>query len=170
MKVRLHSTREDGYSWQVLEDKKYLFAKNLSDHTAKAYKELCDGVGVSFEAVRTQPKSTPGQNAFNCIEPECPSFTARINELQVQNGYLSQQLNLLKFQLEAEIKLRLGVEEKQKLADERADSVQEKLESALRREEYFRSMAQKYSGAFAKLAPIMSDIQENPGITVEGYI
>lgn len=74
MKVRLHSTREDGYSWQVLEDKKYLFAKNLSDHTAKAYKELCDGVGVSFEAVRTQSKSTPGQDVFvsaSNLDPLC---------------------------------------------------------------------------------------------------
>lgn len=41
-----------------------LFSKNLSDHTAKSYKELCDEIGVSFEVVRAQPESTPGQGAF----------------------------------------------------------------------------------------------------------
>ncbi|KAI1489433.1 hypothetical protein F5X96DRAFT_683960 [Biscogniauxia mediterranea] len=169
-KVRLHSTREDGYLWQVLDDKKYLFSKNLSDHTAKAYKELCDGVGVSFEAVRAQPASIPGQGAFSAVEPEPLSFTSRINELQVQNDYLTQQLNLLKLQLEAEIKMRLSVEKKQKLADERADNVQERFEAATRREEYFRSMASRYSRAVSKLKPIINDLQESPGITDEGYI
>ncbi|KAI2624291.1 hypothetical protein GGR54DRAFT_638170 [Hypoxylon sp. NC1633] len=166
--VRLHSTLEDGYSWQVLDDKKYLFSKNLSDHTAKSYKELCDGIGVSFEAVRALPESTPGQGAFSSIEPEPPSFTSRINELQVQNDYLGQQLNFLKFQLEAEIKPRLSVEEKQKLADERAENVQKKLEAATSREDYFRSTALRYSRAFSKLVPIVSDLQQNPGITDDG--
>jgi hypothetical protein len=60
-RVRLSSTSEDGYTWQVLDDKKYLFSTNLSEHTAKAYKELCDGIGVSFEAVRVNPEATLGQ-------------------------------------------------------------------------------------------------------------
>jgi hypothetical protein len=83
---------------------------------------------------------------------------------------LSQQLGLLKFQLEAEIKLRLGVEEKQKLTNEKADNLQEKLEAATRREEYFRTMTLRYSKGFSRLVPIVTDLQANPGITEEGYI
>jgi hypothetical protein len=34
-----------------LPEKKYLFSKNLSDHSISAYKELCGDIGVLFEAV-----------------------------------------------------------------------------------------------------------------------
>jgi len=34
-----------------LPEKKHLFLKNISDHSIGAYKELCKGIGVSFEAV-----------------------------------------------------------------------------------------------------------------------
>ncbi|KAI0117234.1 hypothetical protein F4814DRAFT_448237 [Daldinia grandis] len=168
--VRLQSTREDGYLWRALPEKQHLFSKNLSEHSARAYKDLCEGVGTTFEAVRATPDSYPGQDAFVSIGTEPPSFTSRINELQVQNDYLTQQLNLLRFQLEAEIKLRLSVEEKQKVADERISTTQEKLDAAVRREGYFRSIALRYSQGFARIIPIINEIQESPGITEEGYL
>ncbi|KAI6080981.1 hypothetical protein F4821DRAFT_273473 [Hypoxylon rubiginosum] len=140
----------------LLPKKQYLFSKNLSDHSVKAYKDLCEGVGVIFEAVRAMPESYTGQGAFVGIEPDPLSFIARINELQ--------------YQLEAEIKLRLGVEEKQKLADERFNHLQEQLDAATRRESYFRSLALRYSQGFSKMIPIINDLQEDPGITEEGYL
>jgi len=30
---------------------RHLFSKNLSDHSLGAFKDLCEGVGVTFEAV-----------------------------------------------------------------------------------------------------------------------
>jgi hypothetical protein len=65
---------------------------------------------------------------------------------------------------------RLKVEEKQKLADERVNSIQEKFEAATHREEYFRNISTRYSQAWSKLAPIINNLQENPGITADGYI
>ncbi|KAI1463201.1 uncharacterized protein F4812DRAFT_447445 [Daldinia caldariorum] len=168
--VRLQSTRNDGYAWQVLPEKQHLFSKNLSDHSVGAYRDLCEGVGVTFEAVRATPESYTGQGAFNPTEPAPPSFASRINELQVQNDYLNQQLNFLKFQLEAEIKLRLDVEERQKSADERFNHMREKFDAATRREGHFRSLALRYSQGFSKMIPIINNLQEDPGITEEGYL
>lgn len=48
--IRLLPRHEDPYRWQWLPEKGYLFSKNLSDHSTGAYKELCKGVGVTFEA------------------------------------------------------------------------------------------------------------------------
>jgi hypothetical protein len=41
-----------------LPEKKHLFMKNISDHSIGAYKELCKGIGVAFEAVPV--KATTG--------------------------------------------------------------------------------------------------------------
>jgi hypothetical protein len=49
--VRLTPGPGDLYSWKVLPEKKYLFSKNISDHSIGAYKELCGGIGVLFEAI-----------------------------------------------------------------------------------------------------------------------
>ena len=48
--IRLLPRHEDPYRWKWLPEKGYLFSKNLSDHSTGAYKELCKGVGVTFEA------------------------------------------------------------------------------------------------------------------------
>ncbi|KAI1416943.1 hypothetical protein F5Y13DRAFT_185777 [Hypoxylon sp. FL1857] len=171
--VRLHTNTDDGYSWQVLPEKRHLFSKNLSDHSIKAYKELCEGVGATFEAIRTSPETPsiyPEQNAFTSVCPGPLSFISRINELQVQNDYLSQQFNLLKLQLEAEVKLRLSLEEKLKVAYDKSDAMQNDLQAATRRENLFRGMVLRYSQGIAKLVPIMNDLQTNPGITDEGFL
>ena len=32
-------------------EKRHLFSKNMSDHSIGAYKELCEGISIAFEAV-----------------------------------------------------------------------------------------------------------------------
>ena len=49
--IRLITSANDPYTWQILPEKQYLFMKHLSKHSVGAYKELCQGVGISFEAV-----------------------------------------------------------------------------------------------------------------------
>ena len=49
--VRLVTTEKDPYSWQYMPEAAHLFAKNLSDHSVNAYKQLCAGAGRTFEAV-----------------------------------------------------------------------------------------------------------------------
>jgi hypothetical protein len=49
--VRLKPHSQDGYRWHAADDRKHLFAKQLSKHSIGAYMELCREVGKSFEAV-----------------------------------------------------------------------------------------------------------------------
>jgi hypothetical protein len=42
--------------WKPLPEKKYLFSKNISDHSVGAYKELCEGIDKTFEVIATSTK------------------------------------------------------------------------------------------------------------------
>jgi hypothetical protein len=73
--VRLIPRPDDPYTWKVLPEKKYLFSKNISDHSISAYKELCGEIGVLFEAVpvvarqaRTGSESGIAQKVFTLAE------------------------------------------------------------------------------------------------------
>ncbi|KAF3346067.1 Adenosine deaminase AGSA [Verticillium dahliae VDG2] len=169
--VRLQPSREDSYSWQVLPEKQRLFEKNLSDHSIRAYKELCDSVGVTFEAVpKTAAPAYAGEQTFTSVLSEPLSFSSRINELQVQNTYLTQQLQLLQAQLEAEVKQRLSVDDRLKLSYDRTEDLQNELKSTVRRESYFRDLTMKYSQGISRLVPIVDELQQNPGITDGGFL
>jgi hypothetical protein len=50
--VRLRTNPDDPYIWEKAAEKEHLFSKNISDHSIAALKELYDGVGVSFVAIR----------------------------------------------------------------------------------------------------------------------
>ncbi|KAJ3577118.1 hypothetical protein NPX13_g3450 [Xylaria arbuscula] len=176
-KVRLHTTREDAYSWKMLPEMQHLFSKNLSDHSIGAYKDLCDNVGVAFEAVRSVPESPqtfPGQRTLqqqqNSAHPGPRSFTSQIGELQARNNHLAEELRNVNMQLDAEVQLRSCIDEQLKLAYERSEFLQKELEAAARGETYFRNMALKYSHGISKLVPILDQLQENPGITQDGFM
>jgi hypothetical protein len=49
--VRLITRVEDPYSWQSLPARTYLFEKNLSKYSIRAYIELCREVSISFETI-----------------------------------------------------------------------------------------------------------------------
>ncbi|KAF2806406.1 uncharacterized protein BDZ99DRAFT_348577, partial [Mytilinidion resinicola] len=57
--VRLNPSATDPYAWKILPEKEGLlskiFSKNISEHSIGAYRELCEEVGITFEAV---PSST----------------------------------------------------------------------------------------------------------------
>ncbi|KAH6884960.1 hypothetical protein B0T10DRAFT_577422 [Thelonectria olida] len=170
--VRLQPTRDDAYAWKAVQGKEYLFQKNLSDHSIGAYKELCNGVGVIFEAVWASPEKPiirVGGNMMNSNGEE-PSFTAQIYKLQVQNEYSAQQLDLLNSQLESEVKLRLSVEEKLRISYERLEAIREELQKVSHREDYFREIAQKYCQGVSKIVPVLKEMIESPSITEDGFI
>ncbi|KAI0977481.1 hypothetical protein F4678DRAFT_413214 [Xylaria arbuscula] len=157
----------------MLPEMQHLFSKNLSDHSIGAYRELCDNVGVAFEAVRSvpgSPQTFPGQRTLNSAHPEPRSFTSQISELQARNDHLAEELRHVTLQLDAEVQLRLSIDEQLKLAYERSEFLQKELEAAARGETYFRNMALKYSHGISKLVPILDQLQENPGITQDGFV
>ncbi len=59
--VRLITSADDPYTWQMLPEKEHLFKKHLSKHSIGAYRELCRGVGVSFDAVLAPESSNAGE-------------------------------------------------------------------------------------------------------------
>ncbi len=65
--VRLITSGDDPYTWQRLPGKEHLFEKHLSKHSIGAYRELCRGVGVSFEAVLALGSSTGAEKKVRRI-------------------------------------------------------------------------------------------------------
>ena len=56
LQVRLIPGPDNPYIWKVLPEKEELFSriflKNISNYSIGAYKELCERVGIIFEAVQ----------------------------------------------------------------------------------------------------------------------
>ncbi len=59
--VRLITSADDPYNWRILPEKQYLFKKHLSKHSIGAYRELCQEVGISFEAVLAPESSNAAE-------------------------------------------------------------------------------------------------------------
>ena len=59
--IRLITSANDPYTWQILAEKEHLFKRNLSKHSIGAYRELCRGVGVSFKAILTPASSNAAE-------------------------------------------------------------------------------------------------------------
>lgn len=53
--VRLVTSENDPYRWSYVTGVAHFFTKNLSDHSISVYKQLCSGVGITFEAVSAGP-------------------------------------------------------------------------------------------------------------------
>ncbi|KAH7031049.1 uncharacterized protein B0I36DRAFT_267715 [Microdochium trichocladiopsis] len=168
--VRLHSTREDGYVWHFIPEVQHLFAKNLSEHSLRAYKELCEGVGKTFEAaVATSTEPLTGQHVFSSsTEPERLSFASHIGELQAQNDFLSQQVELLKLQLAQEAQSRISVTEKLTEVQEKSRGMLQRLEASNRREQRSRTLIITYAQGLAQIAKILNAMQSCPGVVEEG--
>lgn len=49
----------DPYRWKIIPEKEEvlseLFSKNISDHSIRAYRDLCEGVDKTFEAISSTP-------------------------------------------------------------------------------------------------------------------
>ncbi len=60
--VRLITSADDSYNWRILSKKQYLFKKHLSKHFIETYRELCQEVDISFEAVLTSESSNAAEN------------------------------------------------------------------------------------------------------------
>ncbi|KAL9082813.1 MAG: hypothetical protein Q9165_008772 [Trypethelium subeluteriae] len=93
--VRLNPVRNEPYAWKILPEQEErllkIFSKNLSEHSVGVYKELIEGVGVSFEAVSSyQPLST-GLNSVIPLQGDV-SFTGKITQLEQENAKIYEEL------------------------------------------------------------------------------
>ncbi|KAF2181005.1 hypothetical protein K469DRAFT_692521 [Zopfia rhizophila CBS 207.26] len=91
--VRLIPNAADPYAWKVLSEKAELFSKNISDHSIGAYRELCEGVGVTFEAVSSITHSADAPDSLVSLRYAGTSFSAKIDQLKEENARLLQELH-----------------------------------------------------------------------------
>lgn len=89
----------DGYTWAVVPEKKYLFTKQLSKHSVRAYMELCRSVDVSFEALK-EPMIGEREASRN-VRMACPS--ASVSTLGEENTRLANELVHWKDQAHADM-------------------------------------------------------------------
>ncbi|KAI9767323.1 MAG: hypothetical protein M1840_005732 [Geoglossum simile] len=109
IQVRLITGVDDSYTWKVLLEKTHLFEKHLSKHSIGAYMELCQGVSISFEAVLAVGSL---QRKLEESTDTKLSFTAKIQDLQIENTELNNQLNKWRNQVVKESELRRLVEDR----------------------------------------------------------
>ena len=85
--MRLITNGDDPYVWSALPGEEHLFSKNMSDHSIGAYREMCDGVEVSFEAVPATRKSSADRLQAELLSTDLSvprsqvSFSEKIQEL-----------------------------------------------------------------------------------------
>ncbi len=72
--VRLKTNPDDPYIWEKMDEKEYLFLKNLSDLSIGQLKDLCDGVDRSFIAIWKAPLQSkpPAQNREESVRVTYP--------------------------------------------------------------------------------------------------
>jgi len=77
--VRLIINDDDSYTCAALPGKNHLFSKHMSEHSIKAYKKLCEGIEIIFEALPV----TAEQNSADCLQGKALSIYTRNTEAQV---------------------------------------------------------------------------------------
>jgi hypothetical protein len=155
--VRLIPSATDPYTWQILPEKEHLFKKHLSKHSIGAYRELCRGVGVSFEAVLAPESSNTAEQKLlkgrggarvggqDISSPEI-SFTTVIEQLKREKFKMAAELSGLHDQAAKATDLKHLAEEEaaqSKLVIQAAEAdkqiLQQEVQNLTGMVEYFRN-------------------------------
>ncbi|KAK3933977.1 hypothetical protein QBC46DRAFT_368491 [Diplogelasinospora grovesii] len=138
---------------RALPHKRHLFIKQLSDHTLRAYKDLCEGVRVTFKAVPWSTQTT---------------LSSRIDQLQELNAELTKQISNLRdcLTLETEAKERLQAE--LHLLNETNNLLRQEVQKRTRECSYFKDASSKYAEGIRKVFPIIQGLQSTPTLTEDG--
>ncbi|KAH8799666.1 hypothetical protein F5884DRAFT_863276 [Xylogone sp. PMI_703] len=151
LRVRLVPGPDDLYRWKVLPEKRYLFSKNMSDHSINAYKELCREIGICFEAVPVETaKIETGsedivEEIFTSAEPPQASFSAKIDELQNDNLRIGRELEQWKDQAVAESDLRHCLEHELKQSKATNQALQQELQKSTATAAHFRDNTYRHA-------------------------
>ena len=121
--VRMHTRPQDSYEWSFLPSSEHLFRQNLSKLTTREYKQLIQGVGVVFEAVRRNPSSAVAavndgsRLEANMSKPphlemisKGETFTMSIERLSAEGSILRHEASLLKASTKKQDQIRHELE------------------------------------------------------------
>ncbi|KAH7113184.1 hypothetical protein B0J11DRAFT_143511 [Dendryphion nanum] len=162
--VRLSPTPNDPYAWKILPEKRRtlseIFTKNLSQHSINAYKALCEGVGISFEAVYASTYDTSKLDQLTPLRTDDVSFSTKIDHLQSANVKLQEEIEVWKEKATTE-------SQRVKLAEEQHCGVRERLEEQLRNmyesNQQLREQVEKYAASTEYLKDMLARCFEGLG-------
>lgn len=125
----------------------HLFSKNISDHSIGAYRELCAGLGNTFEAIPSIMSSSEISFQPSHVFPLEPigetevNFSSQIAQLATETQNLRQTLSEVFQQLMTETSLQETTEEKLKAFAEENHLLQKQAEECKRKADYLESCA-----------------------------
>ena len=144
-------------------EKEYLFSKNISDHSIRAYKDLCEGVGITFEVVSSNPREIAlGSSAISIGPPETDiSFSAKIDQLREDNNRLAQNIIMYEAELSAELKHRKAIEEELEQLRESNQQFQDKAREDSQVTEYCIGIMRKYFQGLSTVLPVLEELKKD---------
>ena len=163
--VRLITNGDDPYTWEALPEKKHLFSKNISDHSIGAYKELCEGLGVWFEAVpatakRKRSMGDPKEETLNlCISEPHVSFSAKIEELQGEVARLRRELFQWKEQANTALESRRQTEGEFNQLIETNNRLKQEAQKNAIMAKHFRNSTSKYALGVKRILPLLEELK-----------
>jgi hypothetical protein len=187
---------DDPYVWDRLEEKDYLFSKNLSDHSLLALRELFDGVEVFFRAVPKAQVLKLNNGLGSGIISSAPipgvddktqsevSFRSRITELKEVHERLVVDYQKLENKLCQEAERRRHAEDSVVKLEDAALKYTKQEEKLLREVEQchkvadcLRSVIIEYDQGLTKVLPLLNmmlEVQPEPKVdkdrtTVQTY-
>ena len=131
--------------------------KNISDHSTGAYKELCAGLGSTFEAVPTNQQSEACSNE-GAGPHSTSSFSAKIDELSKQNAALIEEGAKWRATAERELISKEGI---QSTLDE-AVTLNQKLQKDIDARDItistLRRTLEEHSQMFSRMLPVIREL------------
>jgi hypothetical protein len=162
-----------------LPEKKHLFLKNISDHSIGAYKELCKGIGVAFEAIPVNATTGTGLEdhvqdvlisaevckqlefldpANHLTQPTQVSFSTKIDELRGENAKLEQELKQWRDQATEESRLRQQSEEELNKLKIAYQILQQDFQKSVVMAGCFKSDIYKSTGIVNRIMPLLEEL------------
>ena len=186
------TSREDQYRWRVLPELQHLFTKQLSDHTLGAFKDLCEGLGKTFEAVpQTEGRSiTPSIGSAISVPTRVSqvtrqvvlvltneklstssaqtSLSSRIDELQELNAELVKEISSLHDQVASELAVKKRLEGELGLLNETNRQLRQEIEKKAQERDYFWVASVKYAEGIRRMVPIIDGLKNTATFTADG--
>lgn len=163
--MRTTNTAKHGYCWQYTPEAAHLFSKCLSRQTLSAYKQICSGVGKSFEAIIAPRACEDISSSTNLVLPQSTPHLPVSNNCPEIESFSTHEA----YDLSTELLHELHFSIQQSLVEEREE--RERQESELRRlqAEYGR-LTEKYNEttdamcgclrALGAIAALVEDLRE----------
>ncbi|KAH8701366.1 hypothetical protein GQ44DRAFT_831925 [Phaeosphaeriaceae sp. PMI808] len=173
--VRLSPSQNDPYAWKILPEKRRVFSeiftKNLSQHSISAYKALCEGVGISFEAVYASTNDNSQLDHLTPLRSDDASFSTKIDHLQSANAKLQEEMEMWKDKAATEsqrVKLaeeqhcgvRKSLEEQLHKVCENNQQLQERVDRYAASTEYLKDMLAKCFQGLGTALPVLEEMKK----------